>query len=149
LDVLLRDGLLWDEGDMRLTRGHTDCLGVVAIILLSAYERLHVLWADDLHPMPERFKLARPVKGSRTCFDNHRTPVDLCQDLQKLIAHDPALENDAAIAVDAVELEYVLGDIDAEGLDRHCSSPSVAGSQPAVREGEPSIPLAGVRSTAA
>ena len=33
--------------------------------------------------------------------------------------------------------------IDAEGLDSHHSSPSsVAGPQPAVREGEPSIPLA-------
>jgi transposase len=51
-------------------------------------------------------------------LDNHRTPVDLCKDLQKLIAHDPALENDAAIAVDAVELKYVLGE----------------GHQPAIRE---------------
>jgi hypothetical protein len=43
--------------------------------------------------------LRAPVKGSRAGFDNHCTPVDLCKDLQKLIAHDPVLENDAAIAV--------------------------------------------------
>ncbi len=98
--------------------------------------------------MLERLELARPVKSSRAGLDDHRTPVDLCQDLQKLIAHDPALENDAAIAVDAVELEDVLGDIDAEDLDSHRSSPSVAGSQPAVLEGEPSIPLGGASSMA-
>ena len=128
---------------MRLTRGRTDRLGVVAIILLPAHERLHVLRADDLHLMPEGLELACPIKDSRAGFDNHRTPVDLCKDLQKLITHDPALESNVAIAVDAVKLKHALGDIDAEGLDSHRYYPSVAGSQPAVREGEPSIPLAG------
>jgi hypothetical protein len=48
-----------------------------------------------------------------------------------------------AIAVDAVELEDVYGDLDAQDLDTHRSSSSVSGSQPALREGEPSSRLAG------
>ena len=58
------------------------------------------------------------------------------------------LRTDAPLAVDAVELEEIFGDIDADDLDSHRSSPSVAGSQLVVRKGKPSIPLAGASSTA-
>ncbi len=40
-----------------------------------------------------------------------------------------------------MELEHVLGDVDADGLDVHCSSPSCCRLSTCGREGEPSIPL--------
>jgi hypothetical protein len=43
---------------------------------------------------------------------------------QKLVTHHPALHDDAAIAVDAMELEHILYDVDTEGLYCHIGSPS-------------------------
>jgi hypothetical protein len=105
-------------------RKDPDRRGVVAVVLLSAHERLHVLRADDLHPVPERLELALPVECARAGFDDDRASVDLREDREELVAHHPALQDDAAVAVHAVELEHVLGDIDAEDLDGHYSSPS-------------------------
>ena len=59
LDVLLLDGLLGDEGNLGLARGRTDRLGVIAVVLLSADEWLHILRADDLHLMTQFLALAR------------------------------------------------------------------------------------------
>ncbi len=37
----------------------------------------------------------------------------------RLVAHHATLQNEAAVTVDAMELEHGLGDIDAERLDSH------------------------------
>jgi hypothetical protein len=49
------------------------------------------------------------------CFGPHT--LDLGNPLTSVIAA-------VAIAADAMELEHVLGNINAEGFDRHCRSPS-------------------------
>ncbi len=139
LDVLLLDGLLRDEGNVRLTRGRADRLGVVAVVLLSTHERLHVLRADDLHLVPERLELALPIKCARAGFYDDHASVDLREDREELIARHPALQNNPAVAVHAMELEHVLGEIDAEGLDGHRHSPlSQALSLRGGRESRPS-----------
>jgi hypothetical protein len=53
---------------------------------------------------------------------------------------------DVAAAIDPMKLEHVLGDVDAESLDVHCSSPYCCRLSTCGREGEPSIPLAGAIS---
>lgn len=48
-----------------------DRLGIIAIVLLATDERLHLLWADDLHPMSKIFELARPTEHPSTSL--HRS----------------------------------------------------------------------------
>jgi hypothetical protein len=95
-----------------------------AIVLLPAHERLHILRTDDLDLMAERFELPRPAKRASASFDHDHASVNLCKDFEKLVTHDPALQNHIAALIDAVQLKYVIGDIDTERLDGHCSSPS-------------------------
>jgi hypothetical protein len=82
------------------------------------------LWADDLHRVAERLKLARPAERAGAGFDHDRATLDLRDNVEKLIAHHPPLQHDAAMMIDPVKLKHVLGDIDTERLDGHCSSPS-------------------------
>jgi hypothetical protein len=63
--------------------------------------------------VPKRFELARPIECSRAGFNDNGAAFDVCRRRDKLIAHHPALQNDAAVPVDATELEYILGEIDA------------------------------------
>ena len=128
LNILLLNGLLRNKGNVRLSSSGADRLGVVAVVLLPTHERLHILRADDLHVMPERLELPSPVECACAGLKHNCALVDLRSHFKKLIAHHFALQNDATVAVHAMELENVLGDINAEGLDGHRSSPSVAGS---------------------
>ncbi len=108
LDVLLLDGLLGDEGNLGLARGRTDRLGVIAVVLLSADEWLHILRADDLHLMTQFLALARPIEGARTGFDDHCARIDLCEGCEKLITHHPALQDDVAAAIDAMTVASLI-----------------------------------------
>ncbi len=91
LDVLLLNGLLRDERNVRLARCRADRFSVVAVVLLTPHEGLHILRADNLHLMPKSFELTRPIEGARTGFDDHSARIDLREDCEKLIAHHPAL----------------------------------------------------------
>ena len=108
--------------------------GIVAIVLLPAHERLHILWADDLHLVTQCLELAGPEECARAGLDHHDARIDLRQDGDPLITHHPSLQDDVSIAIDAMQLEYGLGDINAECLDGHSGSPLVAGT-PACRVG--------------
>jgi hypothetical protein len=99
--------------------------------------------------MAESFELTRPAESAGAGFDNDRATANLCKDFEELVTHDPALQNHIAVPVHAVKLEYILGDIDAEGLNGHPGSPSGWLALACRREGEPSIPLAGVKNMAA
>ena len=63
-----------------LARGRADRLGVVAVVLLSADEWLHILRAYDLHLMPQRFELTRPIKCARAGFEDDCARINLCKD---------------------------------------------------------------------
>ena len=99
--------LLRNKGNMRLTRCSADRFSVVAVVLLPTYERLHILRADQLHFVSERFEYARPVECSRAGFEDDRAPINLREDLDELIAHYSALQHDVAAAVHAVELVFI------------------------------------------
>jgi hypothetical protein len=71
----------------------------------------------------KRLELARS-KGASAGFDGDGTGFDLRHDLQKLVRHDPALEDHASAAVDAMKLKDVLGEVDTEGLNGYRWSPS-------------------------
>lgn len=113
------------KGMVRLPRGDADGLSVVPVVLLPTHEGLHILRADNLHLMPEGFKLPLPIESPRTGFKNHRAWIDLGDDLDKLISHHPTLQDNTAVAIDAVKLEHVLGDLLPRKL-RQCELESVA-----------------------
>jgi hypothetical protein len=119
LDILLLDGLLGDEGDMRLTRCRADGFRVIAVVLLPPHEGLHILGADQLDLMSKRFEFAGPIECARAGFNHDRAAIDPSYDREKLIPHHAALQNNAAIPIDAMKLEHILGDVHAEGFDRH------------------------------
>ena len=123
LDVLLLDRLRRHEAHVGLPGGGADGLGVIAVGLLAAHEGLHVLRADDLHPVAELLELALPVEGTGAGLDSDGAGLDLGDDVEQLVAHHAASQHQAAVAVDAMELEDGLGDIDAERLDGHGLSP--------------------------
>src|ERR1700745_2774543 len=124
LDVLLRDRLLRDKRDVRLPCSYTDRLRVIAVILLPAHKRFHILRANNFNLMPKRLKFTCPVERARAGLDDNGARINLRQDSKESITHHPTLQSDTAVPVDAMELEHVLGDINAEGLDCHESSPS-------------------------
>jgi hypothetical protein len=105
--------LLLDERNARLPRCRADRLGVIAAVLLPAHKRLHVSRADDLRLMPKCFELTCPIECSHAGFNDDGAAFDLRQRHEKLIAHHPALQDDATIPVDAMELEYILRDVHA------------------------------------
>ena len=63
--------------------------------------------------MAERLKLARPAERAGAGFDYDRATLDLCDNVENLIAHHPPFQHDAAKMIDPVKLKHVLGDIDA------------------------------------
>jgi hypothetical protein len=63
LDVLLRDCLLRNEGNVRLACRCADRLGIVAVILLPSHKRFDVLRANDLDLVAERFKFTGPAES--------------------------------------------------------------------------------------
>ena len=79
-----------------------DRLGIIAIVLLATEERLHILWADDLHLMPKFLELTRPAERPGASFDNGRTPIDLSKNGEQLITHDPPLQDDTTAPIDAM-----------------------------------------------
>lgn len=71
------------------------------------------LRADDLRLMPKCFELTCPIECSHAGFNDDGAAFDLRQRHEKLIAHHPALQDDATVPVDAMELEYILRDVHA------------------------------------
>jgi len=65
-----------------------------------------------------------PVEGARACLDCNGAGGDLGNRLHETVTHDPALESDRSRLGDAMELEHVLRDVDAKGVDGHRVSSS-------------------------
>lgn len=89
LDVLLLERLFWHEPHVRLLDRRADCLGVVGIVLLPAYEWFHVLRRHDLHGVTELLELPLPIECARGGFDADEARFQFANDLQQLIAATP------------------------------------------------------------
>ena len=141
LHILLLYALLGHQRNVGLAHGRADRLGIVAVVLLPAHERFHILRADDLHLVAKGFKLARPAEGARAGLDRDRTRFDAGKHSQQLIAHDPAFENRIAFAIRAMELKYVLRQVDTEDIYGHRFSPSKFGYTTVLRGGRAVHPI--------
>jgi hypothetical protein len=78
LDVLLFERLLGYESHVRLLHSRADRLGVVSIVLLPAYERLHVLRGHDPYRVTELLELPLPIECARGSFDADEARLQLC-----------------------------------------------------------------------
>jgi hypothetical protein len=97
--------------------------GVVAVVLVAPDEGLDELRADDPHGVPEALKLPGPVERARARLQADHAGRQLGDEGAELVAAQPPLEHDPAVPVLPVQLEQVLGHVDAERLDRHRRSP--------------------------
>jgi hypothetical protein len=73
--------------------------------------------------MPELHQLASPVMGRRARLHANETGRKLPEELHHLLAAQLPNENNLALTVDAMDLENVLGEINANGANLHVDDP--------------------------
>jgi hypothetical protein len=96
-----------------------DRLGVIAVVLLSADEWLHVLRGYDLHGVTELLELPLPIECAGGGFDADEARLQFAKDLEQLFAADPPHQNRASPAVDTMQREAFC-QIDPECVNLHC-----------------------------
>ena len=69
LDVLLFDGSLRHERNVRLAHRGTDRFSVITVVLLTPHERFDVLRTDNLHAVTELLELTSPTEGTGAGLD--------------------------------------------------------------------------------
>ena len=72
------------------------------IVLLPAYERLHILRGHDLHRVAELLELPLPIECAGRGFNADEARLQLAKDPQQLIAAEPTYQYRASLAVDAM-----------------------------------------------
>ena len=92
LDVLLLQGLLRHEVDVRLLDRPAARLGALGIVLLPVYERLHILRGHDLHRVAELLELPLPIECAGRGFNADEARLQLAKDLEQLIAAEPTYQ---------------------------------------------------------
>src|SRR5712672_783372 len=117
LDVLLFEGLLRHEPHVPLLYRSADRLCVIAVVLLPAYEWLHVLRGHDLHGVTELLELPLPIECTGRGFDADEARLQFAKDLEQLLAADPTDQDRASLTVDTVELEDILCQVDTENVN--------------------------------
>lgn len=119
LDVLLFFVLRRHELHIGLAHCRANRRGIIAIIFLVFYERLHILRRDNTDPVSEPFKLALPVERARAGFDADNQRRQACQFIQKLITAQTPAEDQLARLIRSMKLEHSLGKINSHEFNRH------------------------------
>src|SRR5262249_51305809 len=99
----------------RLTNG----LGIIGVILIPLYVGFHILGADEFDLMPGLLQYPCPVMRSRSGFDADQAGRELRHERCHLRAPQPFTQRHLAFSGDAMELEYLFGDIEACDGDLH------------------------------
>lgn len=73
--------------------------------------------------MPELRQLAGPVVGRRTRLHADEAAGELGEQLENLLAPQLPHENGLPLSVDAMDLEHVLCEINADGANLHVDDP--------------------------
>ena len=79
-----------------------------------------VLRGHDLHGVTELLELPLPIKCARGSFDADKARLQFAKDRQQLFAADPTYQYRASLAVDTVQLEDILCQVDTEYVNFHC-----------------------------
>jgi len=97
----------------------TDRFRVGDVVLTAFDVCLDVVRRHQADIVSERREFATPVMRRRACFHTDQTRRQLREEHHHLRAAQLLAEDDATVGPDAVKLENVLGEIDADGGDLH------------------------------
>ena len=99
--------------------GFADGRGIGCVVLAPSDIRLHVLRRNQPDIVPEFAKFAPPEVRRRAGFHPNKASRQLGEIDQHFTPPETALLNDAAERVHAVNLEDMLGEIEADRRDLH------------------------------
>ena len=101
-----------------LLRKPADRLGVGGIILLPFDIGLHIGRRHQLHGMTEGLQFARLIVGRCACLDADDTRRLLIEEGQNPSPLQLLTNDNLAISINAVNLEYRYSDVETDGCDR-------------------------------
>jgi hypothetical protein len=116
--------LLLGRFDLHETHGRAshrlaDRLGIGSVILVALDIGLHVPRWHQTNPVAKLRELTRPIMGGGTRFHADEARRQRLEELQHLAAPELLPNDDLLGRVDPVNLEHVLGDIQADRGDLH------------------------------
>src|SRR5262245_9492619 len=89
----------------------------------NVLRRLSRTRAAATEPLPKLHQFTRPMMRRRACLHADETGGELAEEVEHLLSAQLPNENDLAVRIDAVHLEDVLGQIDADGANLHVDDP--------------------------
>jgi hypothetical protein len=116
--------LLLGRFDLHETHGRpphclADRFGVGRIVLVALDVRLHILRWHQPHPVAKLREFTCPVMGRGAGLHADQARRQRFEELQNLAASEPFPDHDLFGRVDPVNLEHVLGDIQADRRNLH------------------------------
>src|SRR4051794_28582881 len=113
-------GILYrHEPHRRARNGLADCFRISGIVLVALDVGLHVGRRHQLHRMPQRRQLTRPMVRCRAGFHADQTRRERPEVGGHAAARQPPANDNVPIGVDAVDLEPVFGEIQTDGGNLH------------------------------
>ena len=116
---LLLFGLDRHDAHGRPRHGLADCGGVGRVVLATLHVRLDVLRRHEPHLMPKGPQLARPEVRGGAGLHADQAGWQRSEIGDDLAAPEAALDDDVARLVHAVDLEDVLGQVEADRCNLH------------------------------
>src|SRR6516164_1912304 len=107
------------EPHRRPPHGLADCRGVGGIVLVALEVCLNVLRWHQANLMPELRQFARPVMRRGTRLHANQARRQRFEKPHHFVASQLLPDNDLLLRIDAVDLEYVLGDIQTDRGNLH------------------------------
>ena len=114
---LLLWGLDWHEAHGGPAHGLADSFGIGCIVLVTLHIGLNVAGRHQAHVMPATSDLARPEVRSAACLNANSTGRQSGKEARDLAPPQPSAQNNFPRAVNPVELENVLRDINPDGAN--------------------------------
>ena len=100
-----------DEPHGRTRHRLADRLGIGSVVLAPFDIRLHILRRHQLHVVPQRDQLARPVMRRRTCLYPDQAWRQLCEKLQHPAPRQSLAKHSLTINIHTVHLKHALRDV--------------------------------------
>ncbi len=118
-DRLLFDVLDWHKAHRGSGHGLADCLGVGHIVLVALDVGLDELRRHQPNRVPQSLQLPRPVVRTRTRLHADQAGGQIGEERCNLLTLELLAQFHLAVSVHAVDLEHVLGQIEADCRNLH------------------------------
>jgi len=98
--------------------------GCIGSIVFRPFDiALHVARRHQTHGVTELGDFARPMMSGSAGFHTDQARRNLAKEVDELLAPQLTADDDLARTIHAVHLEYVLGEINADGANLHVDDP--------------------------